>query len=242
MSLLTEINRKRDKFLSANVKRLKGAYNRYDEYLFERFKGLTSYDQALLLLQLINTTDAFIPELTILYKQVVVFFGLDTYKQFKKSEPTVSTFERYATDYLDIYGGLKIVSIQDSRKLLVGNLLSQYRQEGYTIFEAFTELKKALKLDTLWQAERIARTEILAASNWGQWKGAKETGFNMMKSWVPRLDNRVRVPHSQMINHPDIPINDTFIVDGVEMLYPGDWNGGASNVISCRCAVKYYVQ
>lgn len=242
MSLITETNKKRDKFLTRNVRRLKGAYRRYDEYLFSRFSGLTSYDQVELILKLIQNDDSFKPELEQLYKQVVVFFGMDTYRQFKKAEPTVSTFERYAIDYLDIYGGLKITSIQDSRKLLVGNLLAQYREQGMTIFEALTEMKKALKLDTAWQAERIARTEILAASNWGQWKGAKETGFNMVKSWVPRLDSRVRTTHAAMVNHPDIPINDTFMVNGSEMLYPGDWNGGADNVVNCRCVVKYFVK
>lgn len=242
MSLITETNRKRDKFLSRNVKRLKSAYLKYDEYLLGRLKGLFDYREAELILQIINTTDDFRPELTELYREVVVFFGLDTYRQFVKSQPTTSTFERHALDYLDIYGGLKIVSIQDTRKDLVGKLLSGYREQNLTLFEAFTELRKQLKLETAYQAERIARTEILAASNWGQWKGAKETGLNMMKAWIPRLDNRVRVTHANMISHPEISINDTFMVNGAEMLYPGDWNGGAENCINCRCVVKYYVQ
>lgn len=242
MTLITEINRKRDKFLARNVRRLKKAYYAYDDYLIGRLSGIYDYTEAKLILQLIQQTDDFRPELKQLYSEVVVFFGLDMYRQFIKSEPTVKTFEQYAADYLDIYGGLKIVSIQDSRRLLVGNLLSSYGKDGLTIFEAFTQLKKDLKLSTLYQAERIARTEILAASNWGSWKGAKETGFNMFKSWLPILDNRVRVTHANMISHPDIPINDTFMVNGAEMLYPGDWNGGVENVISCRCAVKYYVK
>lgn len=242
MSLLTETNRKRDKFLSRNVKRFKAAYRKYDDYLLGRLNGLYDYQEAKLILDIINTTDDFRPELTELYKEVVVFFGLDTYRQFIKREPTESTFERYALDYLDIYGGLKIISIQDTRKDLVGKLLAKYRADNLTLFEAFVELKKALKLDTLYQAERIARTEILAASNWGQWKGAQETGLNMMKAWIPRLDGRQRVTHGEMINHPEVPINDTFMVNGSEMLYPGDWNGGPENTVNCRCVLKYYPQ
>jgi len=242
MSQLTEVNRKRDKFLSKYVRTFKSAYKEYDDYLFKKIGDPLSYDQALLILQIINiNNDYFLPQLRKLYKDVVVWFGLDTYRQFIKSEPTIDTFERYAIDYLDIYGGLKITSIQDSRKLLVGDLLAEYRRQNLTIFEAFTELRKALKLATAYQAERIARTEILAASNWGQYKGAQATNLPMQKAWIPRIDNRTRVTHANMLNHPNIGLNDSFIVNGAIMLHPGDWNGGAENCANCRCVVKYYV-
>ena len=59
----------------------------------------------------------------------------------------------------------------------------------------------------------------------------------MVKEWVSVDDNRTREAH----HHADgqvVPLDEPFIVDGEELMYPGDINGSASNVINCRCTMR----
>lgn len=93
------------------------------------------------------------------------------------------------------------------------------------------------------RAVRIARTEIISASNYGSLEGAKATGLEFNKTWIATRDNRTREAHRQDIRN--IPKNDAFTVsiEGRQerLKFPGDRSLGASaaNVVNCRCAIGY---
>ena len=40
-------------------------------------------------------------------------------------------------------------------------------------------------------------------------------------------------------NGTTVPMDEAFVVDGASMQYTGDPNGGARNVINCRCVTLY---
>lgn len=88
------------------------------------------------------------------------------------------------------------------------------------------------------RARRIARTEIVTASNKGSLEGAKSTGLNFAKEWVTTVDGRERSAHRAM-NGIRALDGESFDVNGVKMEYPGDPAGGAKNVINCRCAMVF---
>jgi len=97
-----------------------------------------------------------------------------------------------------------------------------------------------------YRAERIARTEIIGQSNWAGLESIKAAGIEdqVLKKWLPEIDERTRQNHVEMENHPAIPLDDTFEVPrlsgGVDrMKYPGDTAGSAENVINCRCTIIY---
>jgi len=89
------------------------------------------------------------------------------------------------------------------------------------------------------RALRIARTEIVGASNEGSMKGAKDFRPDSMKKWVVTMDGNTRDDHAAMQGEPAIPLDQKFLVGGDEMDYPGDPSGSAGNVIQCRCGVTY---
>jgi hypothetical protein len=93
------------------------------------------------------------------------------------------------------------------------------------------------------RAIRIARTEVIGASNAGSIQGARSMGIKgLKKKWLVALDGRERMSHAevsaQTILEP-IDIDDKFNVGGSIMDYPGDPMGDADQVINCRCAVSY---
>jgi hypothetical protein len=107
-----------------------------------------------------------------------------------------------------------------------------------------------------WRAMRIARTEVVSASNQGSLIGARDSGVEQKKVWVSVLDNRTRVYEGPMkpFDHWEMDgvsaeMEDPFIVSGEELMYPGDPAGSAGNVINCRCGIifepkdnSYYTQ
>lgn len=93
------------------------------------------------------------------------------------------------------------------------------------------------------RAIRIARTEVIGASNAGSIQGARSMGIKgLKKKWLVALDGRERATHAavsaQTILEP-IGINDKFNVGAAVLDYPGDPMGSAEEVINCRCAIGY---
>ena len=88
-----------------------------------------------------------------------------------------------------------------------------------------------------YQAERFIRTETTAISNKAILESAT-TIFpkdQLQKEWSTSRDGRERDSHARA-DGQTVPFNQPFIVQGEELMEPGDRRGSASNVINCRCA------
>ncbi len=94
------------------------------------------------------------------------------------------------------------------------------------------------------RARRISRTETVTAANRGALANAKTSGIEMNKEWIAITDNRTRHSHLTA-DGKTVGIDESFVVDGQTMEYPGDRvqdNGldtSAANVINCRCTLGY---
>ena len=64
-------------------------------------------------------------------------------------------------------------------------------------------------------------------------------GIDGVKIWVTMDDSRVREAHAEM-DGVRVPLEDPFICEGYEMMYPGDMSGGApaSLTYNCRCKMQ----
>jgi hypothetical protein len=90
------------------------------------------------------------------------------------------------------------------------------------------------------RAELVARTEVTAAYNAGNFEGALALGeFGPTeKVWITGgNDNRTRTTHLAAEAQGAIPINDTWQVGDWQMLHPGDFNAGPEEVCNCRCGM-----
>lgn len=111
---------------------------------------------------------------------------------------------------------------------------------GVQVGESIPDLAK--RIDTLMlrqiipnRSVVIARTEVIAASNYGSQKAAEATGLNLMHEWVTQLDGRERDAHANAHGQKRY-LHEPFDVMGEQLMHPGDRNGSAGNVIQCRCA------
>ena len=94
-----------------------------------------------------------------------------------------------------------------------------------------------------WRALRIARTEVVSASNEGAMLGADSTGIEVKKIWLatgaPGPSGYMRDDHD-MMDGEEANMNEPFILpDGTQLMFPGDPSGPAEHVINCRCAVAF---
>lgn len=85
-------------------------------------------------------------------------------------------------------------------------------------------------------AMRIARTEghrIQTTAQMDAMMDAKEKGCDIVKQWDAALDGRTRESHA-MVDGEIREMDETF---SNGLLFPGDPNGSAEEVIHCRCAL-----
>lgn len=86
-------------------------------------------------------------------------------------------------------------------------------------------------------AVRNARTMMTSVQNAGRQAAAEratEKGINITKVWVATLDMRTRHAH-RFLDGQRQPIDKPFVVDGDEIMYPGDMSAKPYLLYNCRC-------
>jgi len=147
-------------------------------------------------------------------------------------------FEQNLPLFLNKYGITRIQQVHKTYLADIANLFNSRLKDGKTLKETTNEVFKVMKSPRFykWQAERIARTETTAAANYGAIESGKVSGFMMEKLWISAMDNRTRDDHSST-NRQKRDERLPFNVGGESLMYPGDPNGSAGNVINCRCGI-----
>jgi hypothetical protein len=87
------------------------------------------------------------------------------------------------------------------------------------------------------EARRIAMTETSAAYGFSRHKAMNDAGVEY-KSWLSSHGPTVREAHAAaeaQYGDAPIPIDEPFVVDGEDLMYPGDESGSPGNVINCHC-------
>jgi len=110
--------------------------------------------------------------------------------------------------------------------------------KGFDAGESIPELSKRVadvfEISRGSITDRIARTEIVGASNQGTFQGYVESDVVDTKVWIDSRDARVRTdPHNHRIDGQERKLQAKFS-NGLK--HPHDPDGEAGNVINCRCS------
>ena len=123
----------------------------------------------------------------------------------------------------------------DSLKVDIMREISRGIAQSLSYQEIARNLKNITSVDYN-KSLRIAKTEghrIQNESAYNVQKKALQRGANIVKQWDATLDKRTRDSHIKVdgeIRELDKPFSNG-------LMYPGDPNGGASEVVNCRCAL-----
>lgn len=179
------------------------------------------------------------------YDPVARHFGTQSYNELKGK--AINPGERIEPDYWSVWIdkmikgtlGQRIKWITETTKEIfistVDRISSAALDNGWGIDKVRREIMKDLNITERYRAERIARTEVIGASNSATHAGAVATGFDLDKEWIAYIDDKTRESHINL-NGQTVDKNDNFS-NGLE--YPGDPSGEAEEVINCRCTVGY---
>jgi len=158
----------------------------------------------------------------------------------------LDNFNEAVVTYIKIGAADKVSGITDTSKQKIINIINKGVVDGLGIEEIARTLDKEIKALNRIRARAIARTETIAASNFGSLQGAVLTGLELKKEWINTLDDRTRgTDPSDEFDHTEkidsVPKSQPFIVGGEELMFPGDSSLGASagNTINCRCTLAF---
>lgn len=147
--------------------------------------------------------------------------------------------------------GQRITQVNDYTIELIQNLIETSLERNYTITQMRLYLEQNLgsaKFNRM-RSLRIARTETTTAANFGAFKAAENTDYEMTKEWISVMDDRTRGnPSDKTIGGPDhwhidgvkVDQYEPFVLsDGTKMQYPGDQSAPGKQVINCRCTYNF---
>lgn len=177
------------------------------------------------------------------YMAIMQDFGAATLEGFKSYKPGEQKdwdpFNRTILGYLFRAAAEKVTYVTDFTKQLVRGIVYTGRENGDSISTIARDLNKGFEEFSTHRSYRIARTEVVAASNYGSYIAADEAAAevgDLTKEWIDSGDKRVRDSHED-VNGETVKLYEKF---SNGLLYPGDMeNGSASDVIHCRCTVIY---
>lgn len=127
---------------------------------------------------------------------------------------------------------LALVSkIDETSRQHILRILEQGTIEGLSVDEMAKLINDQLYLAH--RAQRIVRTESTRAANQGVSLGARSYEYQVVQEWCSVHDNRTRHTHVQI----DGQIREVGEPFGNGLMFPGDPNGPAKEVVNCRCAM-----
>lgn len=117
----------------------------------------------------------------------------------------------------------------------VDDILSKGIDEGLGVNEMVKRLEDTPLPE--WRAKMIVRTEATRATNFAQMVAADQSPWEMEKQWIAIEDTRTRYTHSHKgVDGERVGLYEKF---SNGLMYPGDSNGSAKEVINCRCTLGY---
>lgn len=245
-----EINRKRLPYIRIGEKLFKGMYNELKKQLLSELKNARDEQEMIQISRGIELDrDKVEQAMEKYYTRTATDWAKMTAKQGGRRLETKQEDDwlPIIIEYVRTKKGKGIDSIIATHGGDIENIVRQAVEqgisEGYGMEQIARNISKAQGQMDTWKALRIARTEVVNASNEGVKIGASELPGNKKKIWISTFDGSSREDHMAM-DGVEVAMNEMFSLPSGAMLeYPGDSaNGGPGDVINCRCGYEIIVE
>ena len=181
------------------------------------------------------------------YRTVITAQGERLIKQREKKQE--NAIDIAVAKYIQDVTATKVTEVSETTKESIRKSIKRGIAEGESIPTIAKDIRQNNAFKP-YRATMIARTETHSAMNYGNHEISKSLDFDKpVKSWGSALDARTRSWHRAM-NGTTVARDEMFKVltpvagggfTERRMNFTGDYqNGGALNVINCRCFTLYY--
>ena len=192
-----------------------------------------------------------------LYREAAVLFGNASFRAVRNMSQKAADpfglnndFVSTIMQFLAQYGFMLVADITQTTKKQLLAIINKGVAEGLGIDEISRQIVQSDELGyAMMRARRIARTEVMRASNYAAMEGAKLHNFEVDKVWIASRDIRTRrIPRNSYdhfnMDGATVPFNEPFTSTGkkgdtVLAAQPGDPNAPAGFTINCRCTVGF---
>lgn len=155
-------------------------------------------------------------------------------------------FALYEREFIAMVGAQHVQNVTETTKQQIATQIERGRQAGESSDEIAKSIRERVPVIAGSRANTIARTETHSAGNFAANEQAKQSGVVKKKEWIAANDKRTRDADDRF-NHEaadgqTVGMDESFLVGGESLQYPGDTSGSAGNLINCRCAVGHIVE
>lgn len=177
------------------------------------------------------------------------------YPQFETKADEGYLWEEILRAYINQYGGRAITYILETTRQQIMDAVQKGLSEGKPLDAIVKSLREKVPQLSRYRAHVIARTETHSASMYAGVEVAKRSRFALNKVWKSVLtdtrtrdfgesDGDVDAYNHRIMNDVSVSLDEPFMVPTKQgatepLMFPGDPNGSAGNVINCRCNVSY---
>lgn len=145
----------------------------------------------------------------------------------------------HVNDYMEDKAGKNIGKMSDDEQTMVSNLLYGGAQEEAGSIESVPSILASFSDMAESRATAIARTEVTGAYNYAGLQTAQDMVPGWYKEWNAEIDEKTRDWHKDLDGADPIPMDQPFENEYGNIMYPGDPDAAAENVVNCRCALNY---
>lgn len=129
-----------------------------------------------------------------------------------------------------------VKGINEETRAKLKRVLVQAFDKGEGIPEISKRIAGVFDINRGSRTDKIARTEIVGASNNGTHQGYVDSEIVITEIWIDSRDSRVRTsPHNHALDGEEVALGKRF---SNGLLHPHDPGGAAGNVINCRCTTE----
>lgn len=180
------------------------------------------------------------------YQMTIPVFAQLEFDRISKKKRALgdAIWAEFIVQFLNEEAGLFIRRVTATTLAQVRQALIDGVEQGYGMEKIGREMRKVVQAFNRKRALRIARTEVITASNAATAYGAGQTGLELNKIWLATTtDDRTRETHIEAhLEYHKTPIahEELFYVGGYACMYPAMSGLPAKERINCRCT-HYHV-
>lgn len=174
----------------------------------------------------------------------------DCFLHIETKQDEDDLFQRIIEQYISQYGSQKVQQILETTRKQITDVIRVGQSEGLGIEAIARMMEEAIPEFSRIRARVIARTETHGSSQFAQIRTAQQSTRPLVKQWNSVEDARTRsFAGDDQFNHrimdeQRVALEQPFMIPTIlgtkePLMYPGDPNGSAGNVINCRCAVTF---
>lgn len=176
------------------------------------------------------------------YADVMKDFGNRAIQDVAPKVKAWDPFQDIVTSWTKKVTARNISNVTKSTQKRIAVIIRDGIQNGDSLYDISEVLMNSFSFSE-GRAERIARTEVIGASNAGTHFGVQQKlgDLELVKEWLATADGRTRDDHVKA-NGQKQSMDDPFTVGGYKLMFPGDPSLGAGpeELVNCRCTTLYH--